>query len=270
MSALPSKATSRIAAGLKKYQPIIQSQKSRDINESDTVVAVADILQEVFGYDKFKEITTEHAIRGTFCDLAIKIEEKLRLLIEIKAIGTELKDPHVKQAIDYAANEGCDWVVLTNAVTWRVYKVIFGKPIDKELVVEIDFLSLDPKSDEDVEMAGLIAREAWQKERLGEYLEQKQAVSRFTIAAVLLSDSLLAVIRRELRRISPSVHIDVDEIESALRADVIKRDALEGDKAESAAKLVTKAARKVLREVKREAKPAPSPPAAPVAASTKT
>jgi predicted type IV restriction endonuclease len=261
MGSLPAKVAARIAAGLKKYQPIIQSQKARDINESDTVVVVADVLQDVFGYDKFKEITTEHAIRGTFCDLAIKIDEKLRLLIEIKAIGTELKDQHVKQAVDYAANEGCDWVVLTNSICWRVYKVIFDKPIDKELVVDIDFLALDAKADEDIEIAGLIAREAWQKERLGEYLEQKQAVSRFTIAAVLLSEPLLGMIRRELRRVSPSVRIEIDEIANALRADVIKRDALEGDKAEAACKLVAKAARKILREAKSEPKPAPTAPA---------
>jgi predicted type IV restriction endonuclease len=247
MAAMSAKATARITAGLKKYQPIVRDQKARDVNESDTVVVVTDVLQEVFGYDKFKEITSEHSIRGTFCDLAIKLEDKLQLLIEIKAIGTELKDQHVKQAIDYAANEGCDWVVLTNAVNWRIYKVVFAKPIDKELVVELNLLDIDPKSDNDMQLIGLVAREAWQKERLDEYLEQKQAVSRFTIAAVLLSDAVLPIIRRELRRISPSVRIETDEIADALQADVIKREALEGDKATAAAKLVAKCARKSLK-----------------------
>lgn len=74
MSSVSAKAAARIASGLKKYQPIIATQKARDVNESDTVVIVADVLQDVFGYDKFKEITTEHSIRGTFCDLAIKVE----------------------------------------------------------------------------------------------------------------------------------------------------------------------------------------------------
>lgn len=250
MGSTPAKAAARIAAGLKKYQPIVAAQKAKDVNESDTVVIVTDVLQEVFGYDKFTEITSEHSVRGTFCDLAIKLDDKMRLLIEVKAIGIELKDPHVKQAIDYAANAGCDWVVLTNSVSWRVYKVIFSKPIDKELVVELNLLDLNARSDDDIELAALLAREAWAKERLGEYLEQKEAVSRFTIAAVLLSDTLLAVIRRELRRISPTVRIEVDEIADALRKDVIKREALDGDKATAAAKLVTKAAAKMLRETK--------------------
>lgn len=255
MGSISAKASARIVAGLKKYQPIITTQKSRDVNESDTVVVVADVLQDIFGYDKFKEITSEHSIRGTFCDLAIKLEDKLTFLLEVKAVGIELKDQHVKQAIDYAANEGVDWVVLTNSVCWRIYKVLFAKPIDKELVVEFSLLDLNPKDSDDVELLGLLSREAWSKERLGEYLEQKQAISRFTIAAVLLSDTLLPVIRRELRRISPSVHIGTDEIADALRNDVIKREALDGDKATAAAKLVAKAARTALRETKTDDQP---------------
>lgn len=164
----------------------------------------------------------------------------------MKAVGIDLKDQHVKQAIDYAANEGVDWVVLTNSVCWRVYKVLFAKPVDKELVVEFSLLDLDAKDSEDIELLALLSREAWSKERLGEYLEQKQAISRFTIAAVLLSDTLLPVIRRELRRISPSVHIGTEEIADALRNDVIKREALDGDKATAAAKLVAQASRTTL------------------------
>ena len=34
---------------------------------------VADILSEIFGYDKYNEVTSEYAIKGTYCDLAIKL-----------------------------------------------------------------------------------------------------------------------------------------------------------------------------------------------------
>jgi predicted type IV restriction endonuclease len=109
------------------------------------------MLSEIFGYDKFQEITSEHAIRGTYCDLATVLDGKVQLLLEAKAIGIELKDSHVKQAIDYAANKGIEWVVLTNGINWKVYKVFFGKPIDQELVYEIDFLVADTKNDEHLE-----------------------------------------------------------------------------------------------------------------------
>src|SRR3954451_14633319 len=113
MANVPSRIANRIAAGIKKFQPVLSSAKSRDIGESDTVVIVTDMLQEVFGYDKYNEITSEHSIKGTFVDLAIKLDGTLVLLLEIKAIGLDLKDGYVKQAVDYAANQGVDWVVLT-------------------------------------------------------------------------------------------------------------------------------------------------------------
>lgn len=113
MASIPSKAVDRIRDGLRRFQPILSAAKARDVNESDTVVIVTDLLQEVFGYDKYSEITSEHIIRGTFCDIAVKIGGSLAFLLEVKAIGTDLKDQHVKQAIDYAANQGVEWCQTT-------------------------------------------------------------------------------------------------------------------------------------------------------------
>lgn len=245
--ALPKKASERIAVGLKKFQPIVQAAKARDINESDTVVILTDMLQEIFGYDKYSEISSEHMIRSTFCDLSIKLNGELELLIEAKAIGIELKDIHVKQAVDYAANQGCDWVVLTNGSCWRVYHVLFKKPIEHELVVSFDLLSLSHRASSDIETLGLLAKEGWQKAHLGEYHSQKQALSRFALGAMLLGDSILDAMRREIRRVAPEVKVTNEEIRSALMTDVIKREVIEGEKAEQAKRLVSRAANRALK-----------------------
>jgi predicted type IV restriction endonuclease len=248
--AIPVKVATRLSGGLKKFQPIVEAAKSRDVNESDTVVIVTDLLQEIFGYDKYAEITSEHMIRSTFCDLAVKIDGKLAVLIEVKAIGLELKDQYVKQAVDYAANQGCEWVALTSGTIWRVYRVQFAKPIAHELIVEFNLLELNHRSESDLELLWLLAKEGWQKARLGEYAAQKEALSRFSIAAVILSSAILDGIRRELRRISPDIRIESQEIERVLREEVLKRDVLEGDKAQTARALVSRASRRALRTVK--------------------
>jgi len=211
------------------------------------------MLGDIFGYDKYSEVTSEHAIKGTYCDLAIKIENTLQTLIEVKAIGLELKDNHVKQAGDYAANQGVTWVVLTNGIVWRIYKVTFEKPIGQELVVDLDFLSLKPKSD--FEDLYLWCKEAWgASSALDEFEARKQALSRFLIGAVILSDPVLEVIRRELRRVSQlskasaDVKIDTEQIEKVLTEEVIKREVLEGAKADEAARKVAKAVGKLLKK----------------------
>ncbi len=247
MVKIPAKVNQRIVAGIKRFQPILASAKTRDVGESDTVTIINDMLAEIFGYDKFLEITSEYAIRGTYCDLAIKLEGKLEMLIEVKAIGLDLKEQHVKQAVDYAANQGVDWVVLTNGVSWRVYKVIFGKPIGQELVIELEICNLSPKSTKDVESLFLFCKEGWIKSVLGEYHTQKQTLSRFFLGAMILTDPVLQVLRRQLKLMSPDVRVEIEEIKTALAAEVIKREILEGDKATEAKRKIARAAGKQLK-----------------------
>lgn len=87
MSAIPKKVSERLSRGIKKFQPVLSAALSRDVNEDDTVTIVTDILSDLFGYDKYSEITSEYAIHGTYCDLAIKIDGEVRLLVEVKAIA---------------------------------------------------------------------------------------------------------------------------------------------------------------------------------------
>jgi hypothetical protein len=254
MTAIPKKVTERLVAGIKRFQPILANGKSRDLNEADTVTIIKDMLADVFGYDKYSEVTSEHAIRGSYCDLATRIDGTIAALIEVKAIGLELKDNHVKQAVDYAANQGVDWVLLTNGNVWRVYRVTFSKPIDQELVVDLNFSEISHKSDHDLEALYLWCKEGWIKSALGDYYIRKQALSRYFLGAVMLTDPVLDVMRRELRRISPDVKIDSDQLREVLINEVIKREILDGDKAETARKKISRSANTALRATPKEEK----------------
>ena len=252
MASIPAKVQDRLVSGIKKFQPVLQDARTRDIGESDTVTIISDILSYVFGYDKYSEITSEHAIKSTFCDLAIKLDGALTILIECKAIGLDLKDVHVKQAIDYAANQGVDWVALTNGVVWRVYRVHFTKPIEQELVVEFDFLTLSHKSDDDLWLLYLCCKEGWAKSALGDYHEQRQALSRFFIGALVVSEPVVSVIRRHLRKMCPDVKVSAEEIVAVLENETLKREVVEGDKAVESRK---KVARFLAKEERAKAKP---------------
>jgi len=244
---IPKKVVERLVAGIKRYQPILAAAKARDVGETDTVTIVKDMMADIFGYDKYTELTSEYAIRGTYCDLAIKLDSKLSTLMEVKAIGLELKEAHVKQAVDYAANQGVDWVLLTNGIRWCVYHVVFSRPIQTELVVDIDFSNLNARSEADLDLLYLWCKEGWQRSALGDFHTQKQALSRFFLGAMILTAPVLDVIRRELRRISPDVRIDADQIRAVLTNEVIKREVMEGEKAEEARKKIAKVAAKALR-----------------------
>ncbi|MEQ1728805.1 MAG: type I restriction enzyme HsdR N-terminal domain-containing protein [Vicinamibacterales bacterium] len=201
---------------------------------------VKDVLSEVFGYDKYAELTSEHSIRGTFCDLAVKIDGKLAFLIEVKAIGIELKDSHVKQAVDYAANQGCEWVVLTNGMEWRLYHVVFKKPIDKQEIASFDLSTVSAKSDGDLEKLYLLTREGFTKSALADYRDKKDATSRFMLAAIILhSEAVQSAVRREIRRVS-EILVAPEDIDRMLRDEVLKRETMEGPAADAACRRVSK------------------------------
>jgi hypothetical protein len=247
MANIPKKVLDRLVAGVKQYQPILVDALARDVNEADTVTIVKDMLADVFGYNKYTELTSEFCIRGNYCDLATKLDGVLGVLIEVKAIGIDLKDNHVKQAIDYAANQGSEWVLLTNGACWRVYHVIFAKPIESELTVDIDFMKVSSRSNEDLERLYLWCKEGWTRSVLGDYHTQRQALSRFFLGAVLLTNPVVDAIRRELKRLSPDVRIDTELIRRALADEVIKRDVMEGERADDAKRKIARAAKRPLR-----------------------
>ena len=237
---IPSRISERLVSGVKKFQPVLDSAKTRDINESDTVVIITDMLSYVFGFDKYSEITSEFAIRGTYCDLATRIDGKLQYLIEVKAIGCELKDQYVKQAVDYAANLGTDWVILTNGIFWNVYKITFGKPIEKEMVASFDFLQLNPKDSSHLEMLFCISKEGCNKSVLDEFHSRKQVLSKYFISNVIISEPILNAIRKELKKLEPDVKTEIAQIESIISQEIFKRELLDSEKTNEAKKRINR------------------------------
>lgn len=240
MAKIPTKVEARIIASIKKFQPIINSARIKDINESDTVVIITDLLAELFGYDKYSEITSEYAIKKTFCDIAIKIGGKIKFILEVKASGLNLKAEHIRQSLDYGANEGVDWIILTNGSTWKIYKIIFGKPIMQELVYEFDFLELNPKNLDDLDKLYFLSKEGLDKSALDEYYVQKQTFNKFFIGQLILTDSVVDAIRKTLKKISPEIKATNEDIEKILIHEVLKREVIEGEKCDEAKKKIAK------------------------------
>lgn len=246
----------RIVTQLKRYQKILSQAKDRDISEANTAAIIRDILSDVFGYEKFSEVTSEFAIKGTRVDLAVKVEGAVRFLIEIKAIGVGLKDEHVKQAIDYGANEGIEWVILTNGILWRIYKIRFSQPIDKTLIVEIDLLRDNPRDAQVMECFWNLSREGFAPSAMKVFCQQQQATNKFSLAALLLTDPLIKALRKELRNRFPKIKVHEDLLYRVLHDDVLKREVVDSDEAREAAQHLKKQGLKASQKAQGNAPPA--------------
>ncbi len=248
MVTINAKIKDRMTKGIKKFQPVLQKALAADVNESDTVTIITDILCEVFGYDKYENITSEFAIKKTYCDLAIKLNDKIPFLIECKAIALDLKDDYVRQATNYAADSGIEWVVLTNGILWKVYRVTFGKPIDKELVYEFNLCEINMKKQTDIELLYYLSIEAFannSKATLEDLHAQKKILNKFTIAQIMLTDAGIDSIRKCVRKLYPELKTTNDEIYSIVYNEIFKREVLESETAEIAKKAIVKQEKKI-------------------------
>lgn len=201
---------------------------------------VTDMLEYVFGFDKYSDVTREFAIQGTYCDLAIKTGKQVDYLIEVKAIGLELKDNHLKQAVNYAAREGIKWVVLTNGIIWQIHRVALDTRVENEFLCSLDFLTINPKKADDAELLFLLCKRSLIKDSIDKFYEYKQSVNRYTIGALLGTSQVANVVRKELRKLKPGIKVDTSEIEELIKSQVIKREIYDSDSGKDAQKAVDK------------------------------
>jgi len=238
---LAKKTLDRLVSGLKKYQPIVRKLAERDISEADTVTVIKDMLTDIFGYDKYAELTSEQQIRGTFCDLAIRVEGKVHYLAEVKSAGTTLNENHLRQAVNYGAHQGIEWIILTNAIIWKVYRIKFGQPIDWEEVYTFDMGTVSTRSQDDLSKIGMLCRESISSDALQAYHRQAQILNRYVIAELMQSEPVVSIIRRELRRLFDGLKVTNEELLVFLTNDVIKRDTLDGEAPKIAKATIKKA-----------------------------
>lgn len=240
MVGIPKKVIERFSRSIPRFQKVLQQAKDRDINEADTVSIINDIFGEVFGYDKHLEVTSEFAIKGTFCDLALKVDNKIQFLIEVKAIGIELKDNHLRQAIEYGSTCGTPWVLLTNGLDWRLYRIRFEQPIAYDIVYSFDFMALDPHTEKDQELLFTLSMEGLGKDAREEYYEKGQSFNKYVIGGLILSEPVMELVRKELRKLSDGLKVDIDELSQLVETDILKREVVEGEEAEAAQRRINK------------------------------
>lgn len=210
-------AKARVSAGLKKLAKPTVMLKEKDAAEADTRHLVTDILVEVLGYDKYENLTAEFSVKGDWADYGIRVDKQLEAFIEVKRISQKLSASHLKQVESYALKEGVQWAILTNAQVWQAYHVmpVKGQQSEVTLIFEVDILDENLKPSQKTELMFLISKEGLSKGRLAEYLSAQNAISPKTLKPILLSNDVLATIRKEIKR-KTKHNVDPKELKEAV------------------------------------------------------
>lgn len=251
MAVYQDKAKERIRKGLPKYRKLAERALALSMNEADVRRIVTGVLEELLGWHAFDDISGEYRVSGNFIDFVIQHEGRQVAIIEVKAAGLKLNDKHLFQAMSYAAQEAVDWVVLTNGSEWRVYRVIYGKPVDKDLVYCVSLVDecTTPKAKAD--LLYLLSHEADRKNELADYYKKKVDLCGANVAKAILSADVLKSLRAEVRKKSGHL-VPLEELAQIVVQDVFRTEVQDADTV------------RLLKKVGSLSRPAARKPSAPI------
>jgi len=131
---------------IEKLRLKLDRHRKDDIKEYPTRTIFIDPLLQSLDWDVRDpdEVQLEYpTIDGKSVDYAPKINRKPVLFIEAKSLNDPLTDvKSITQVVGYAANAGVEWCILTNGVTYKVYRSTEKAKAPDKLLFEV---SIDPK-----------------------------------------------------------------------------------------------------------------------------
>lgn len=203
-----------VQAKLKKYKSKYLRKEFAGLDESATRIMTNSFLTDVLGYRELEEIKTEFRIRGEYADYVVQVGRKKHFVVEVKSIQIDLDQKHLRQSLNYAANEGIDWILLLNGRQVELFKVNFTKPIASKLVFRLDLLDkADFKSA--AELIVYLTKRCVLKDELGEFWRRVSALSPLAVAKLLYSEEIARTIRNKIKR-DTGIYFQIDDVADAM------------------------------------------------------
>lgn len=212
---ISSSKSEKMLLALKDYKKRYLTKDLSDLDESGTRIMINTFLTSVLGYQELEEIKTEFMIKGTYADYIVQTGGKRHFLVEVKAFSIDLSDKHLRQAVNYGANEGIEWAVLTNGRHFQFYKIVFEKPIREKLVVEVDFKSEEYDVKEALELLAYFHKDAIVKNSLDNLWARDTALEPAGMAGLLFSPHVVNFLKKELKA-RHDIKLEEDDILEAL------------------------------------------------------
>lgn len=203
-----------IKKALRKFAPTFLHGRDANLNEADTVLRLCKFFEDVLGFDAIEDISREANLKNKFVDVCLKVDGKIRLLVEAKAAAVQLRDRHIEQAQAYAAHNNYQWVLLTNGVDWNLYHLTFSEGIEFEVAFTASLATAE-SVDFAAEKLGLLHKRSIEKGQLNAFWETSTALGPASIGMSLFTDEVLSALRRQVRKDTGHL-IDQEEIASAI------------------------------------------------------
>lgn len=188
----------KLLHSLKAYRKDFLDGNITELDESGTRIMINRFLSDVLGYKQLEEIKTEYMIKGTYADYVIQVNKTRHFLVEVKALSFQLSEKHLRQTVNYGANEGIEYALLTNGKNFEFYKIIFEQPISSRLIFALDLSDASTLKNAADHLQHL-HKESVVKNLFKPLWNKCEATDPYNIAGIICSDPVLQCIKKLIK-----------------------------------------------------------------------
>ena len=127
-----------------------------------------------------------------------------------------MNESHLRQAVNYGANEGIEWALLTNGKQFDFYKILFEKPIQHKRVFSVD-LTDSSSLKKAIEILQYISKDSVVKKGLDVLWNKSLALTPTSISKILLSSDIVCLVRKSVNKMFDTKFTDDQIQESVLK-----------------------------------------------------
>lgn len=200
---------------LKDYKRKYLKKEFSALDESATRIMTNNFLTEILGYQELVEIKTEFRIRSEYADYVVQLKRKKHFVVEVKSIGLDLSEKHLRQSLSYAANEGIDWILMLNGREIQLYRVNFGKPVTTTLIYKLDLLNADDFK-KCPELLWNLTKKAVERNELENFWKRTNALNPENLAKLLYSEEIVKRLRNDLKE-QTGIYFQIEDVAESLR-----------------------------------------------------
>lgn len=206
---------------LKDYKRKYLKKEFSSLDESATRIMTNNFLTEILGYQELVEIKTEYRIRSEYADYVIQLKRKKHFVVEVKSIGLDISEKHLRQSLSYAANEGIDWILLLNGREIQLYRVNFGKPVTTTLIYKLDLLNADDFK-KCPELLWNLTKRAVERGELETFWKRTNALNPENLAKLVYSEEIVKRLRNDLKE-QTGIYFQIEDVAESLRSIIAEK-----------------------------------------------
>ena len=257
MAKISKRIQDRIKAAMRRFKPLLKAARERDAGRADTATLALDLLSELFGYDRYTEITSELDNKESVFDFAIQTDDQPRMLVRVSPIGFAPDDRYLLATAQYAQLNAIEWIILTNGIGWQVHHVedVGANAPETPVVLAFDLLQMQPGRGAHLETIHLLTREGHEKAGLSHFKLRLQMTNRHYLGAMILSDAVVASVRRELLKLNSDLRVTVAELRENLAKGVLRPEIEQSNETQSLLHHLQKVKEAELEERRKAADP---------------